>query len=451
MRSMHENDEQTKALAAAIFGHALIRLGSDQLLDRPPSPVELGRRAGQTITADGLGGEEALRIWSEILFPSTISIDHPAFMAFVPGAPTKASALFDLVISASATYGGTWIEGAGAVWAENQVIAWLAGLAGMPEGSGGCFVTGGTAGNLSALVAARHAATTARRGARPARWRLAAAESAHSSVISAARVMDADVLTIPMDDRGRLTGDALRRALDGADDDLFAVVASAGSTNVGLIDELDEIATICRDRALWLHIDGAYGGAALLAPSIRDRFRGIEHADSLTVDPHKLLFAPFDACALIYRDPANARSAHIQEASYLETLNASNEWNPSDLAHHLSRRPRGLPLWFSLVTYGTDAYRDAIESLLAFTRSAADEIRTRAELELLLEPELSVVLFRRIGWTEAEYEAWWQRLLDHHLAFVQPTSWNGEKVARLCFTNPRTTMDHVRAVLDQMA
>jgi len=451
MRSMHEDDEDTRALAAAIFGHTLTRLGSDPPLGLTPSPVELGRRAGSTITAEGLGGAEALRIWSEILAPSTISIDHPAFMAVVPNAPTKAAALFDLVISASSTYGGTWIEGAGAVWAENQVLAWLARLAGMPEGSGGCFVTGGTAGNLSALVAARHAAMTARHGARPARWRLATADSAHSSVATAARVMDADVLEVPMDDHGRLTGDALRQALDGADDDVFAVVATAGSTNVGIIDELDEIAGICRDRALWLHVDGAYGGAALLAPSIRDRFRGIEHADSLIVDPHKLLFAPFDACALIYRDPENARSAHIQDASYLETLNASSDWNPSDFAHHLSRRPRGLPLWFSLATHGTDAYRGAIESLLALTRSVADEVRARPELELLLEPELSVVLFRRIGWAKDDYEAWWRSLLEQRVAFVQPTSWSGEKVARLCFTNPRTTIDHVRSVLDAMA
>ena len=448
---MHEYDDETEALAAAVVAHALKRLGSDQHLDWPAAPVELGRRAGPTITAEGIGGEEALRIWSDILVRSTIPIDHPGHLAFIPGAPTMASALFDLVISTSATYGGTWIEGAGAVWAENQVLAWLAGLAGMPEGSGGCFVTGGTAGNLSALVAARHAATTARRGARPVRWRIAAAESAHSSVAAAARVMDVDILTIPMDDHGRLTGHALRGSLDGADDDVFAVVATAGSTNFGRIDELDEIAAVCRDHGLWLHIDGAYGGAALLAPSIRERFRGIERADSLTVDPHKLLFAPFDACALIYRDPALARSAHRQDASYLETVNDSAEWNPSDFAHHLSRRPRGLPFWFSLATYGTDAYRDAIESLLTLTRSAADEIDARAELELLIEPELSVVVFRRIGWTEADYESWWRRLLDHHLAYVQPTSWNGEKVARLCFNNPRTTMDHVRAVLDAMA
>jgi len=448
---MHEDSETTRALAAAIFEHALTRLGSDQPLDMTPTALELDRRAGATITGDGLGGDEALRIWKEILAPSTIPIDHPGFIAVVPGAATKASMLFDLVLNVSATYGGTWIEGAGAVWAENQVLAWLAGLAGMPEGSGGCFVTGGTAGNLSALVAARHAATIARHGARPARWRVAAAESAHSSVATAARVMDVDVLAVPMDGRGRLTGAALRHALDDTDDDVFAVVATAGSTNVGIIDELDAIAAICRDRGLWLHVDGAYGAAALLAPSIRDRFRGIEHADSLTVDPHKLLFSPFDACALIYRDPANAREAHIQEASYLDTMNATSDWNPSDFAIHLSRRPRGLPLWFSLAIHGTDAYRDAIESLITLTRSVADGIRARPELELLLEPELSVVVFRRVGWTRGDYESWWRGLLHDHIAFVQPSSWNGENVARLCFTNPRTTMEHVGAVLDAMS
>jgi glutamate/tyrosine decarboxylase-like PLP-dependent enzyme len=129
-------------------------------------------------------------------------------------------------------------------------------------------------------------------------------------------------------------------------------------------------------------------------------------------------------------------------------LNASSEWNPSDFAHHLSRRARGLPLWFSLATYGTDAYREAVEAVLDLTRRTADEIRTRPELKLLVEPELSVVLFRRIGWTDDEYESWWRALLHDQVAFVQPTSWRGEKVARLCFVNPRTTMDHVRAVLD---
>jgi glutamate/tyrosine decarboxylase-like PLP-dependent enzyme len=131
-------------------------------------------------------------------------------------------------------------------------------------------------------------------------------------------------------------------------------------------------------------------------------------------------------------------------------LNVGSDWNPSDYAHHLTRRARGLPLWFSLATYGTDAYREAVERVLTVTREAAVEIRERAELELLLDPELSVVLFRRVGWGPDDYEAWWRRTLDAQIGFVQPTTWMGEKVARLCFVNPRTTMEHVTAVLDTM-
>ncbi len=452
MGSMHEYTDETEALTRAIVAYARGRIANPQPLDRPASPDELERRAGRTITPGGIGGEEALRIWAEVLAPTVMSTDHPSFLAFVPGAPTKASVLFDLVISASSSYGGSWLEGAGAVWAENQILRWIADLAGMPNEAGGCFVSGGTAGNLSALVAARHAASVTRGGNRPARWRLACADTVHSSVASAARVMDVDLVTVAHDERGRLTGSALAEALGASGTDgLFAVVASAGSTNAGIVDDLEGVAAVCREAGTWFHVDGAYGGAGLLAPSVRERFRGVEHADSFIVDPHKWLFAPFDACALLYRDPAMARSAHRQDASYLDTLNASSEWNPSDFAHHLSRRARGLPLWFSVATYGTDAYRDAVERVLAVTRESAEEIRRRPELELVMDPELSVVLFRRLGWTPEDYEAWWPRALEAQVGFVQPSSWEGEKVARLCFVNPRTTIDHVRAILGTMA
>ena len=451
MLLMHEFNDETEELARAIVAYARTRIASPQPLDRTVPAAELARRAGETITPDGIGWEEALRIWSEVLAPATISTDHPAFLAFVPGAPTKASVLFDLALSASSTYGGSWLEGAGAVWAENQTLTWLARVVGLPSTAGGCFVSGGTAGNLSALVAARHRATSLR-GDRPARWKLVASDGAHSSVASAAAVMDAGLIEIPHDERGRLTGTALVHTLDASDTDgVFAVVASAGSTNAGVVDELDAVADVCEERGIWLHVDGAYGAAALLARSARHRFHGIDRADSFIVDPHKWLFAPFDACALIYRDPAIARAAHRQEASYLDSLNVGSDWNASDYAYHLSRRARGLPLWFSLATYGTDAYSSAVERVLALTREVADEIERRPALELIMEPELSVVLFRRSGWGPDDYETWWTRLLDDQVAFVQPTSWEGEKVARLCFLNPRTTIDHVRAILGTMA
>jgi glutamate/tyrosine decarboxylase-like PLP-dependent enzyme len=448
---VHGFDEDTEDLARAIMAYARARIANAVPLDGPAPAAELSRRAGHTITPDGIGGEEALRVWAEILAPSTISTDHPAFLAFVPGAPTKASVLFDLVISASSTYAGSWLEGAGAVWAENETLRWIADLAGLPSSAGGVFVSGGTAGNLSALVAARHAASLAR-SERPMRWTIAAGDTAHSSVLSAARVMDAEVLVVPGDERGRLTGTALAETIDRTDlDGLFAVVASAGSTNAGTVDDLAGVAEVCAERGVWMHVDGAYGGAGLVAPSVRPLFRGVERADSFIVDPHKWLFAPFDACALIYRDAALARTAHVQQASYLDSLNATAAWNASDYAFHLTRRARGLPLWFSLATYGTDAYRDAIESVLALTRAAAEEISRRSELELIMEPDLSVLLFRRAGLSSDDYERWWRRVLDAQVAFVQPTSWEGERVARLCFVNPNTTIEHVRAILGTMA
>jgi glutamate/tyrosine decarboxylase-like PLP-dependent enzyme len=373
---VHEYTEETEELARAIVAYARNRIASPQPLDRVVPPDELARRAGRTITETGIGWEEALRIWSEVLAPATISTDHPAAVAFVPSAPTKASVLFDLIVGASSTIAAGWIDGAGAIWAENEALRWIADLAGFPAEAGGVFVSGGSAGNLNALVTARHA-TRERRDDRPDRWRFAAADTVHSSVAAAARVMDVDVVPVPHDERGRLTAASLRETLDDGDDGVFAVVASAGTTNAGIVDDLAGVAEVCAERGLWFHVDGAYGGAGLLAPSVRPLFDGLERADSFIVDPHKWLFAPYDGCALLYRDPALAVETHRQRASYLETAQAEAGLDPADLAYHLTRRARGLPLWFSLATYGVDAYRDAIESVLALTQAAGGEVRRR--------------------------------------------------------------------------
>jgi len=458
MDEMHRYTDETEALSRAIVAYARNRIASPQPLDGSASGEELTRRAGETVTPDGLGGEEALRVWSEVLAPATISTDHPSSMAFVPGAPTKAAVLFDLVVGASSTIAAGWIDGAGAIWAENQALRWLADLAGFPDDAGGVFVSGGSAGNLSALVAARAGAASRLGGRPPTGWKIAVADSVHSSVATAARVIDVGIVDVTGDERGRLTGAGLASTLDAIGPDeaasVFAVVASAGATNAGTVDDLAGVADVCEARRLWFHVDGAYGGAGLAAPSVRERYRGIERADSFIVDPHKWLFAPYDCCALVYRDPSTAHGVFRQEAGYLDTVNkpeaAWSEWNPADYAYHLSRRARGLPLWFSLATYGTDAYREAIERVLTLTRETAEEVRVRDELELVMDPELSVVLFRRLGWGDADYEAWWRRLLEAQIAFVQPTTWQGEKLARLCFVNPRTTIDHVRAVLGTM-
>jgi glutamate/tyrosine decarboxylase-like PLP-dependent enzyme len=459
MDEMHRYTNATAQTEAAIVAYATSRLALDPPpLDRPETPETLAERVGATVTARGLGASEALRIYREHLAPAMISTDHPLFLAFVPAAPTKASVLFDLVVSASSTVGSTWMEAAGGVYAENQALRWLADLAGLPGSAGGTFVSGGSAANLSGLVAARHTAEVGRRAEgrtqRPSRWLIAAVDEAHSSIRSAARIMDADILAVPADERGRLTGPNLRAALDAAPPDAldgsFAVVATAGTTNVGIVDDLAGVADVCGERGLWFHVDAAYGGAALAAPSARPLFEGIDRADTLVIDPHKWLFAPYDCAALLYRDPSLGAQAHTQEAAYLDDVNISGAWNPTHYAYHLTRRLRGLPFWFSLAVHGTDAYRDAVEHVLALTRAVAAAIRERPQLELLLEPELSTVVFRRRGWSGHDYAAWSQRLLDEQRAFVLPSTWKGERVMRLCFVNPLTTVEQVTALLDAM-
>lgn len=454
MTGMHSFDRRSRRLSWRVLAYALRRIRMDPPLDHAETEETLRARAGQTVTENGLGGPEALRIWREVLAPACISVDHPRFFSYVPAAPTEAAGLFDVAVSAANVYAGSWQEGAGAVFAENETLRWLADLAGLPAGAGGVFVSGGTAGNLSALVAARWHWRSRGEGRERLRGLIVASRSAHSSVSQAARVMDADVAVVDVDSRGRMDGDGVRRLIEALPDDerdrICAVVATAGSTNAGIVDDLAGVGTAARDIGAWFHVDGAYGAAALCAPSRRHLFTGIDMADSFIVDPHKWLFAPFDSCALVYRDPEMARAAHTQHAEYLEVLHVRNEWNPSDYAHHLSRRPRGLPLWFSLATHGTKAYSDAVETTLAVTVDAAELIRRAPHVELLMEPELSVLLFRRVGWDAAALNAWSERVLAEGVAFVVPTSWQGETCLRLCIVNPETTAADVALVLESL-
>jgi L-2,4-diaminobutyrate decarboxylase len=451
---VHRYDAAAEALADSVIAYARERMSLSPIpLDGPRSAEQLATAiGGPTITPGGLGPDRVLQLFGDDLAPACISIDSPRYLAFIPCAPTKASTLFDLVVSASSLYAGTWMEGSGAVYAENEALAWLVGLAGLPATAGGAFVPGGTIGNLSALVAARYRAKMERADDPPSRWAVAATENAHSSIVSACDVMDIDLIPVPVDADGRLTGKALARALDAAGHDgVFAVVATAGTTNLGIIDDLESVGEVAAERGLWFHVDGAYGLAGLAAPSVRPRFAGIERADSFVVDPHKWLFAPFDCCALVYRDPAAARRAHTQRAGYLDVVTEGHEINPSDYAIGLTRRARGLPFWFSLAVHGTEAYTTAVERTLTVARYAAEEIRRRDHLDLLHEPVLSVVAFRRRGWSPADYKAWSQRLLADGEGFVTATTHEGETVTRFAVVNPETTEADITAILDTMA
>ncbi len=447
-QGMHELTRDMEVLQQAIVRYSVERVRMDPPeLDSPRTPEELWAMAGQTITDKGLGGLEALRLFTDVLAPACISTDHPKFLAFVPAAPTEAATLFDLIVGASSICGTSWLESAGATYAENQALKWIADLAGFGTEAGGTFVSGGTAGNLSALVAARHKWRRGSESRSALRGLVISSKGAHASIKQATYVMDVDLLEVGGD---RLTGEQVAEAIEGLNtidrERLFAIACTAGTTNLGIIDDLSGIGKISKEQEVWMHVDGAYGGAGLAAPSVRDQFSGIEMADSFIVDPHKWLFAPFDCCALIYQNPGLAREAHQQQGAYLEVV-YDGVWNSSDYAHHLSRRARGLPLWFSLATHGTHAYEEAVEQTLMVAREAATRIKNHPDLELVTDQSLSICVFRRRGWKADDYKQWSDQQLEQGDSFVTPTKYKDETVLRFCIVNPRTTVTHIEEIL----
>jgi len=466
---MHSVDPTTESMIRSVLAYAENRLRLDPVpLDKGSrDPAELEAALAGLPSAEPHTPDQVLGVYASVVAPAVISADSPRFLGFIPAAPTKASLLFDMLVSCASIQGISWLEAAGAIHAENMVLRLIADRAGMPETAGGCFVSGGSAGNLSALVVAREVAKRkAGSGVSGVsgvpgvpgvsgsvrRWRVAVSEDAHSSIINTLRICEMDPLVVRSQDH-RLTGAGLRAAIaaDGDPGSLAAIVATSGTTNAGIVDDLAGVAAVAREHQLWFHVDGAYGGAGLFAPSIRHKYDGIEHADSFIMDPHKWLFAPFDCAALLYRNPSVARSVHKQDASYLDVIHdRPGEWNPTDYAYHLTRRARGLPLWFSLSVHGVDAYTEAIETAIGLARQTAEEIRGRDHLELIREPELGVVLFRRRGWDAGQYTAWADQLLQDQVAFIPPSAWEGETVARFAFLHPHTTMDLVRQILDRM-
>jgi len=448
--SMHQSGANSK-LRQQILQYAAERIDLDPApLDGPKTLEELLGLAGQTITEHGLGGEAALELFAQVLAPATISTDHPNYLSFIPAAPTELATLFDLVVSASSIYGGSWMEGAGAVYAENQVLRLLADECGLGENAGGLFVQGGTLGNLSALVTAREKAINE---LGEHNWAIICSSESHSSIKSVAKVMGVKTFAGDAGSAGSLSKVAAAKAIQQAQDSgytPFAIVGTAGTTNFGILDDLSGIAELAEEHSLWFHVDGAYGLAGILVPELKHLDKGVEQADSFIVDPHKWLYAPFDACALVYAEPKYAKAAHTQHGEYLEILNDSGDFNPSDYAVNLTRRVRGLPLWFSMASHGVGAYRTAIASNVDLAHRIAKDIQDRNYLRLVRNPQLSVVVFERLGWETKDYESWSAKLLAEQFAFVVPSSHQGKTNTRFAIVNPTTKYEDLLTILDSM-
>jgi glutamate/tyrosine decarboxylase-like PLP-dependent enzyme len=378
----------------------------------------------------GLGVEQAWQRFEQVVVPNNIGLDSDRFLAFIPLSPSVASVWMDTIVSAGNFPAESWLEGAGAVAAENQVIELLCRTAGMPPGAAGCFMSGGSIGNLSALAVGRDRAN--------GRRAVAVADTAHASVDNALHILGLEPLIVPTGPDCRLTGEALRTTI-GERQDVGIVVATAGSTNAGVIDDLAGCADVARELAAWFHVDGAYGLAALLLPELRDRFTGLERADSFIVDPHKWLFATGGSCALVYRDPNLARQVHTQHGPYIDVLRTGDDaYNPCDLGYQLTRRASGLPIWFAMALHGVEAHRVAIRKGIELAAAMAQALDNHPLTELIMQPELGVVLFRRSDWGRDEWKVWASALLDSGIAFVAPTTFRGEPVGRLVFMHPST-------------
>ncbi len=455
---MHNIDIASIEMTLDVMKYAIDRItNTSPQMGRPKKEAELRELVGETVTSEGIGGENAFRLFRDVLVKATVPIDHPRHLAFVPAAPSRAAIMFDLVTSASSIHGAYWMEGAGGIFCENEAMRWLVSLTGLPKPAFGVFTSGGTAANLSALVAAREYFRK-RPENRNEKGLVITSIGAHSSIKAMAKVIDVDLLLVETEDL--MSGQALQEKIDRLDDlqrkRLFAVVATGGTTNAGIIDDLAGIAEICETEKLWFHVDAAYGGGALAADSVRHLFKGIERADSITIDPHKWLFSPYDCGAVIYKNPEQAKDAHAQEGSYLDIFKdeGAQGFNPSDYQIQLTRRVRGMPLWFSLAMHGTDKYKWAVEQGILLANLAGRLIEENPVVELVREPSLSCVLFRRKGWTPDDYRNWTYKNQREGFALVTPTKWKRgdtyETVARFCFINPDTTVEDIAAILRTM-
>ncbi len=426
---IHGPDAPLGDLAASVSAFIADRVRQSPLGSTATAATMDGLLAG-TITDAGLGTDAAWQRFTDAIVPNTVGLDSERFLAFIPVSPSAAGVWMDAAVSAANFSAESWLEAAGAVAAENQALQVLIDAARMPAGSGGCFMSGGSIGNLSALAVARDQA----RGRA-----VVVADSAHASVHNALHLLGLDAVVAETDGEGRMTGPAVRAAVAGRAD-VGIVVAAAGSTNGGVVDDLATVADATDELDAWLHVDGAYGGAALLLPELQALFAGIDRVDSLIIDPHKWLFSPAGSCALLYRSPELAAAVHTQHGPYLDILHGDDEpgWNPSDYGFQLTRRASGLPLWFALAAHGVDAHREAIRVGISLARTCADRFGAEPGVELVLRPQLGVVVFRREGWGRAEWRAWAARLLDDGIAFVAPSTWRGEPVGRLVFMHPRT-------------
>jgi aromatic-L-amino-acid/L-tryptophan decarboxylase len=407
--------------------------------------IDAARSVRAAPPKDG-GSFDRLMDQVDLIAAKAYNTTGPGYLPFIPGGGLFAAALGDFLATGINRFVNLWGQGPVGAQIEYNVVRWLCDLFGYGPESRGILTTGGSMANLSSLVAARKAKL-------PEDFlsgSLYASEQVHASNVKAASIAGfpvANVRSVPVTPDLKMNVAALRAmvAADRAEDRTpFFVIASAGTTNTGAIDPIDEIADVAAQENLWLHVDGAYGGFFQLTDRGRTAFAGIERADSITLDPHKGLFLPYGTGSLVVRDGARLREAHFVGQAYLQDFPPEDEIpNFTEYSIELSRDFRGLRVWFPLVLHGVSAFREALDEKLDLARYLYEELSTIPELELFGEPELTVVPFRlREGGEEAD-----KRLLDlinaSKRVVLSSTILQGRFTIRACILSHRTHRDRI--------
>jgi len=405
-------------------------------------------------------GRPALEVMQRAVrdvLPVAARVDHPRFFAFVPSSATWPGVLAEYLAAGFNTFQGTWLGSGGPSQLELVVTDWFRQWLGYPESAGGLFTSGGSAASLDALVAAREHA-----GA-PDRPAVLMSDQSHSALERAARIVGVRpeaILKVPSDARFRIRVDELERMLSRARRDglsPIAVCANAGATNTGAVDPLDEMADLCAREGVWLHVDAAYGGFAVITERGRELFRGIDRADSVTLDAHKWLFQPFEAGSLMVRDVRRLEAAFGVRPEYLQDADLGMEQvNFGDRGLQLSRSFRALKVWMSVQTFGVAAFRRAVGRGIELADRAGEHVRASEVLEMLSPPSLGVVCFRvrpgGAGLSEADLERLnagvQERVIAEGVAMMSSTRLKGTYALRLCILNHQTTWADVRETLE---
>ncbi len=435
----------------------------DSLPDQPAVDTEgeaaAARSVMEPLPEEGTGFPALLDRLFRDLVPKGFNTAGPGYLAYIPGGGILHTAIADLIASSVNRYVGVWAAAPALAQLEASVVRWFSDLVGYSRDARGLLTTGGSLANFTALVAAR-------RDRLPENFLggvLYASDQVHHSVLKAAILAgfpDANVREIASDSRFRIRTDILQKTI--AEDRSagltpFLLVASAGTTNTGAVDDLETMADIASRERLWLHVDAAYGGFFLLTERGRKALRGIERSDSVTLDPHKGLFLPYGTGSLVVRNGEALRRAHSVHAQYLPPMQDEEDLVDFCLySPELSRAFRGLRVWLPMKMHGAGAFRRNLDEKLDLTQLAADELHRMPGIEIVAEPQLSIVAFREVrpGLGNAELNTLNRRLLDkvnaRRRVYLTSTTLGDRFVIRICVLSFRTHRDRVQAALDDI-